>query len=112
LDSFVLVVDWGDGLTETVPYPPGTTNFQQPHPYADDDPSGTPVDDYPISLTLLDSDGGSSQQVALATVHNVTPTVAIGADVAVAVGETITFTAVISDPGLPDTFTWLWDSDI
>jgi uncharacterized repeat protein (TIGR01451 family) len=67
------------------------------------------VDDYPISLTLLDSDGGSSQQVALATVHNVTPTVDIGANVAVAWGEIITFSATITDPGLPDTFAWLWD---
>ncbi|MCB8943691.1 MAG: DUF11 domain-containing protein [Ardenticatenaceae bacterium] len=108
LDSFVLQVDWGDGLTETINYPPGTSNFQQPHPYADDDPSVTPVDEYPINLILFDSDGSFSQQTAYATVHNVTPTVAIGPDMSVLLGQPITFTGTFTDPGLPDTFTLVW----
>ena len=109
MDSFVLAVDWGDGLTETINYPPGTINFQQPHPYPDDDPSGTPVDDYLITVSLYDSDGGFDQKTAYATVRNITPTVAIGSDATVFVGETITFTGTYTDPGLFDTFDLLWD---
>ncbi len=108
-DSFILQVDWGDGLTETIPYPPGTTSFTHLHPYADDNPSGTPVDDYPIHLTLFDSDGASSQKLAFATVHNISPTVAITAPLSVIPGQTITFSGTVTDPGLEDTFTYLWN---
>ena len=108
LDSFELVVNWGDGLTETLNYPSGTTAFNVPHHYADDDPTVTPVDEYFISLTLFDSDGAFDEKVAYATVHNVAPTVDIGADITILPDQTITFTGIFTDPGVLDTFTYDW----
>jgi hypothetical protein len=106
IDSFTLVIDWGDGLSETVNYPSGTTSFQQPHLYLDDDPSGTVVDDYNIYLTLADSDGGVAEKQAMATVHNISPTVSIGPDLQIMPGDVITFTGTFTDPGLLDTFSY------
>ena len=36
LDSFSLEIDWGDGNTETIVYPAGTTGFSETHQYLDD----------------------------------------------------------------------------
>ena len=60
LDTFTLVVDWGEGSPETFTYGAGTTSFNETHQYLDDDPSGTPSDVYPVSLTLEDDDGGTA----------------------------------------------------
>jgi len=59
-DTFTLDVDWGDGNVETFNYPAGTTSFSETHQYLDDDPTGTPQDDYTIDLTLTDDDGTTS----------------------------------------------------
>jgi uncharacterized repeat protein (TIGR01451 family) len=106
LDSFTLVIDWGDGLSETVNYPSGTTSFQQPHLYLDDDPSGTDVDDYNIQMTLTDSDDGMVEKQAIVTVRNISPTVNIGPDLQIMPGDVITFTGTFTDPGLLDTFSY------
>jgi len=51
-----LLVDWGDGTPiVTYTYPAGTTSFSEAHTYRDDDPSGTSVDEYAITLTLTDA---------------------------------------------------------
>src|SRR5262249_37274911 len=59
-DTFSLVVDWGDGsLPQTFNYSAGTHTFAETHRYLDDNPSGTPSDNYSISLSLADDDGGT-----------------------------------------------------
>ena len=59
-DTFSLTVDWGDGSAPQVfNYPAGTTSFSETHQYLDDNPTGTPADNYQINLTLADQNGGS-----------------------------------------------------
>ncbi|MCR9200559.1 MAG: PKD domain-containing protein [Planctomycetaceae bacterium] len=64
LDDFSLVIDWGDGNVETVALAAGTTSFAVPHVYADDDPSVTPADQYTVSVSLTDDDGGDAARTA------------------------------------------------
>lgn len=60
LDTFSLVIDWGDGNVETVSLAAGSTTFAVPHVYADDAPSVTPSDQYTVSVSLTDDDGGAA----------------------------------------------------
>ena len=41
LDTFTLVVDWGEGAPQTFTYEAGTTSFDVTHQYLDDNPTGT-----------------------------------------------------------------------
>ena len=59
-DTFTLDVDWGDGNAQTFSYPAGTVSFSESHQYLDDDPTVTSSDDYDVTVTLKDDDGGSS----------------------------------------------------
>lgn len=77
-DDLQLVVDWGDGVTETHEFPAGTTTFQLSHQYLDDGPSpgnGTPEDDYTVTVTVIDDDGGTASDAATVTVVNVDPVI-------------------------------------
>src|SRR5262249_26088484 len=71
LDSFTLKVYWGDGSVDNLTLPAGATTFTASHRYLDDNPSGTPSDQYPIGLTLTDDDGGSAS-AGLATTELIT----------------------------------------
>ena len=52
-----------------------TRQFTVTHQYLDDNPSGTPSDNYTISVTATDDDGGVSPTVQRTlTVNNVAPT--------------------------------------
>jgi hypothetical protein len=76
LDTFTLVVDWGDGsAVETVAYEAGTTRITLPHTYADDNPSGTASDLYTVHVTLTDDDTGSDTASFQVQVNNVAPTI-------------------------------------
>jgi hypothetical protein len=72
-DQFILTVNWGDGSPpQFFNYAPGTTAFNEAHQYRDDNPTGTPADNYAISLTL--SDGRESDtDSATVTVNNAVP---------------------------------------
>ncbi len=66
LDTFTLDVDWGDPLspnnTETYTFDTsatGSQTFTLTHRYLDDNPTATPQDNYAISATLSDDDGGA-----------------------------------------------------
>jgi hypothetical protein len=59
LDTFTLVVNWGEGSPQTYTYPAGTTTFSETHQYLDDNPTATPQDVYNISLNLSDDDSGA-----------------------------------------------------
>ncbi len=108
-DTFTLLVDWGDGSSETFNYGAGTAVFTETHTYADDDPTGTPADVYTVALTLTDDDTGSANSTTTLTVHNLAPLVDAGVNRSVAVGTTVTFNGSFTDAGTLDTHTIDWD---
>lgn len=83
--------------------------FQATHRYRDDNPSGTPADDYAISVTVTDDDGGEDVAGSVVTVANVAPAVAI-TDLPdeVHAGTPLTLQALAGDPGALDTFSFQW----
>jgi PKD repeat protein len=61
LDTHTVEVNWGDGsATELHAVTPGQTFFTAIHQYKDDNPTGTPADNYTISVRVFDDDGGVS----------------------------------------------------
>lgn len=109
-DSFTLAVNWGDGTAvENFPLAVGSTSFNVTHTYVDDNPSGTPADDYTVAVTLLDDDGGSDSSATTATVTNAAPVVNAGGDFSVYVGEAFTLSGSFTDSGSTDTHTYSWD---
>ncbi len=108
-----LTIDWGDGNIEVIHLLPGTFNFSVPHTYADDDPTATPSDVYPISVTVQEgfpAAGASLNDTTSITVDNVAPTIAItGAPGSSPEGTLINLGSSVSDPGTLDTFTYLWE---
>ena len=77
LDTFTLTVDWGESAPESFSYPAGTTTYSETHQYLDDDPSGTAVDPYTISLAVADDDGGVGTASDTILVSNVDPVVTL-----------------------------------
>jgi PKD repeat protein len=60
LDSFTLLLNWGDGsAAQTVSLPAGTTTFSVPHQYLDN-PAGTTSGQYTVTASLTDKDGGAA----------------------------------------------------
>lgn len=109
LDSFSVVIDWGDGFTETQLLPAGTTTLTANHPFPDDDPSGTPSDTYSVTLSITDNDAGTGYAATLLTVNNLAPEVNAGSDIAVLPGTSIDFSGTFTDPGTLDSHTILWN---
>jgi hypothetical protein len=106
LDSFTLLIVWGDGTDqETVTCPAGTTSFSLPHTYADDNPPGF-SDVMTIQVTLQDNDGGSTQGSTYLTVNNVAPTLSNVAfdQSTINEGDSATVRGNISDVGIKDSF--------
>ncbi len=61
LDSFILTVNWGEGMPQVYGLPPGSTSFSLSHQYLDDNPSSTASDIYNVSiLSFTDDDGGAA----------------------------------------------------
>lgn len=108
-DSFALVVDWGDGITETFNYAAGTAVFSQTHQYLDDDPTGTPADTYTINLTLTDDDTGSTADATSLSVNNLAPVVDAGTNQVTSQGTAVSFAGTFTDTGSLDTHTITWD---
>ena len=124
-DDEVLRIDWGDGSDPvviedapitgfpTVDYTPDPLLFQ--HKYLDDNPTATPWDNYPISVTLKDDDGGYSGDYASSLrVDNVPPTADLVSNGPVAPGEEVAVGFInITDPGVNDTFKFGidWNND-
>ena len=104
-DTHTVFVNWGDGRQATqVSLAAGVHSFVVSHPYADDDPSGTPRDDYGVTVIVLDEHGASDTADTSVTVRNVDPVVT-----AVQVnptplleGQAVALTISFTDPGLPD----------
>ena len=104
-DTFVLTVNWGDGSPPQVfNYAAGTPAFIETHQYPDDNPSSTPADNYPISLTLADNNGGSDTDSAAVTVDNAAPVLSnVTANPSIiVVGQATSLSGNIGDPGTLD----------
>jgi hypothetical protein len=62
LDTHTVTINWGDGSPNTeLNLAAGVLSIPAtPHQYLDDNPTGTSSDTYPISVTVTDDDGGST----------------------------------------------------
>ena len=116
LDTLELTIDWGDGSAkQTVSVLLGYTIVSVEHDYPDDDPTGTTSDLYPISVTVVDKDGGSGSDNIDLTVRSVSPVVSIDSMdqpnpffILPNIHE-LDFDASFTDVGLLDTHTVAWD---
>lgn len=108
LDTFTLVINWGDGSIEEINLGRDQRNFNIQHQYLDDNPTNTAQDEVVVGLTLTDDDTGAATAALTTLVKNVAPTLED-----VQITETVdengfaTLTGNIIDPGTLDTFTLL-----
>lgn len=117
-DTFEAYVEWGDGSAVEGPfnYGPGTTSFIKTHQYLDDNPTATPSDQYMVTVTVTDDDGGSDLETYDVTVDNVNPVATIN-DMDqpnpqfILPGQEIEFFGSYMDIGTQDTHTYYWDFD-
>jgi PKD repeat protein len=111
LDTFTLTIDWGEGVPETFFYSAGTTSYSETHQYLDDNPTGTPNDDYTISVTITDDDTGSDSDTTTVTVNNEDPVItSVSADPnPTQINLVTSFTGSFTDVGTQDTHTATWD---
>ncbi len=105
LDDFVLTVNWGDGASEQFTYPAGSDAFTETHQYLDDNPSGTPADEYTINIELLDKDSGTDTDQTSTVVSNVAPFIESLSATDTDEAGSSTLTGQIVDPGSLDSFT-------
>ncbi len=112
-DTHTVVIDWGDDRgadsISIATVDAITRTFTATHKYLDDNPSGTPSDQYEIAATVTDDDTGTVDASVFITVYNVAPTFVELTNSAAEVGqvlpgETVTLAAEIFDPGTLDTF--------
>lgn len=106
-DIHILHINWGDGTTETFPVSGGV--FELTHRYLDDSPTGTPVDNISISVTLADDDNGQTIQAVNTTITNVAPLLSTISNSAASFGSawmgqtSVIVSASFSDVGTLDT---------
>lgn len=114
LDTFTVLVDWGEGTVDRHDLGVGVRSFEASHQYGDDGR-------FPIGVTVTDDDTKSTEAGTAVDVANVAPTLEIDRTdpqwVAAAGGPTVTtrqgeprsFAAPSFDPGSDDlAFTWAW----
>jgi hypothetical protein len=93
-----LTIDWGDGSpVETLR--PGRQPFTLYHRYRDDDPSGTPSDQYVVRFTWGDGSGQARSDSRLVTVNNVAPVMHAGGDAVLRAGGELVRAGFFTDPG-------------
>ncbi|UGV41962.1 PKD domain-containing protein [Methanococcoides orientis] len=108
LDTFEVVIDWGDGTNaETFSYPAETTAFSETHQYLDDDPSSTQSDEYTVTVTVSDDDGGVDTASTIVRVNNVAPErISLSFPFEpISVNEPLTISSDYTDVGTLDTHT-------
>ena len=103
-DTFLLVVDWGDGSFNEYEYAAGTTNFSETHQYLDDNPTGTASDTPTITVLLVDDDNGNDLELISPTISNVAPEIFNLAVTDTFENGSVTLFGRIVDPGTQDTF--------
>jgi hypothetical protein len=114
LDTHTVLTDWGDGSTQTLSLAPGDRAFEATHQYLDDNPTGTPQDDYTITVTVTDDDTGADTSDTVVTVRNVAPVIASFVSSAPGVGDVregqiVNVTGAFTDAGTLDTHTAVID---
>jgi hypothetical protein len=106
-DTHTVAINWGDGTTSNlfVNQNQLSRTFQITHQYQDDNPTGTPFDIFPITVTVTDDDTGSTQGNTSVRINNVVPTIAGLALSSTVINEndTVTLSGTFTDPGLRDT---------
>lgn len=111
-DPHTATINWGDGTSTVVQIDSLYFTFSANHIYSDDNPTGTPSDNYTISVVLGDSYGKSGLGSKTVTVNNANPTITGGSWTTsmVAMGAPVFITANFYDIGIRDThtcqFTW------
>jgi uncharacterized repeat protein (TIGR01451 family) len=113
-DTHTVVIDWGDGSSPTgIALAAGVLTFSAAHLYADDRPSGTASDAYPITAAVTDKDGGAGTATLPLTVRNIAPsiTAVTGSAAPLALGTAATVAVTFTDAGPLDTHTcqFAWD---
>ncbi len=125
LDTHTVYVNWGDGttanpdiqvvslaadvLTFGIAGNGGVTNPVS-HTYIDN-PAGQPNGSFPISVYVVDKDGGTSSTVNMSVeVDNVAPTAKLTGPASGLLGQSVTFTGSYNDAGIADlpTETLVW----
>jgi PKD domain/RTX calcium-binding nonapeptide repeat (4 copies) len=111
LSTETVTVDWGDGTTDTVlQNAAGQRVFADTHQYLDDNPTGTPSDNYNIKVTVKDNDNLSASSTTSVTVNNVPPVIISVSSGATASnlakeGQPVSFQGAFTDVGTQDTHT-------
>ncbi|MCP3981123.1 MAG: hypothetical protein GY716_17635 [bacterium] len=111
-DSFEVTIDWKDGPLTVLNLPAGTTSFSATHRYPDDNPTGTPADEYAIDVVVVDDDGGADDETVVSTVSNLPPVVDAGAACErIDEGDTWSRSGSFTDVGTQDTHVATVDYD-
>jgi PKD repeat protein len=92
--TYIIAWDFGDGAADTA-------SLEPTHVYADD---GV----YTVNLTVTDDETSATDTLTV-TVSNVAPIVSIVGNQAVSEGDTVSFSATVTDAGSADTHTIAWD---
>lgn len=112
LSSHTIVIDWGDGSTDTMISPAvGVREFSANHQYLDDSPSGTSQDFYTITVTITDNDGLDGDEDTNILVRNVAPTVLLDATSPINENDSHIQSGSFTDPGVLDTHELVFDWD-
>jgi hypothetical protein len=125
LDTHTVYINWGDGTSanpdiQVVSLAANVLTFgnagaggvagQIIHTYIDN-PAGQPTGSYPISVYVIDKDGGTSSTVNKSVeVDNVAPTATLTGPASAMLGQSVTFTGSYNDVGIADlpTETLVW----
>ncbi|MCU0962414.1 MAG: PKD domain-containing protein [Pirellulaceae bacterium] len=75
LDTHTVTIQWGDESDSEAVVDPTARTFRATHMYGDDDPTGTPSDDYTITATVVDNIGDTGSRDATLTMENLPPIV-------------------------------------
>jgi hypothetical protein len=105
-DRHTVVVNWGPGETPTtLALLFGARDFILVHQYLDDNPSGTATDAYPVSVSVLDDDGGVGTAATTVTVQNVAPASVVLSGASIRENGVATVAGSFTDPGTLDVHT-------
>ncbi|MCH8347894.1 MAG: hypothetical protein IH901_05310 [Proteobacteria bacterium] len=99
-NAFELIVDWGEGTSETISLAAGTTSFSVTHQYLDDALTLMASDIYTVTATLSRELGETNSHSTSVTVNNVAPTLTIDTD-AVVINEGSSANKSISASDVP-----------
>ncbi len=106
LDTYTVVVKWGDGSTNTFALPAGILSFSTNHLYRDNPPPPAPSGNYPIQVIVTDDDTGSVTNNTSVQVNNLPPafgTVTLNSPIAPY--GTANLSGTFADPSPLDTLT-------